>query len=393
MQIHVTREGESVKDIAKQYGVSEESIRANNALSSDEPLVGEEILILIPTRTYTAKRGDSVDRISLRFGTRKRDILAMNPHLNVDAISVGQTITLRSSERPYGMAVANGYFYKGCPKEKLERAMPYLTYLTIAGYAADERGIRKLFSDKSTVELAEEHGKIPLVRIYDGYADRYKYKEERQCFGDRLVNIAREGGYKGIVLNACQNSDIQDEYTDFILDMRKRMMGNDLILITEIGADSPLGYSEYADGSVMSYPKYAMENPPSFDDGEKRLLSDFACRAESAKTFIDLPALAKCGEEYLAIDDALKAARRARAKIKNDENTLISSFDCGRGECRYPSLKSIRGLLEVAGEYDYSGVCFDIMRTPISHLVMYNAMFKTAYCTRVKTRVGYNREV
>ena len=392
MQIHITREGESVKDIAEQYGLSEDNIRANNALFNEEPTVGEELLVLMPTRTYTTKRGDSLERISLRFGTRKRDILAMNPHLCTDSICAGQTITLRSSERPYGMAVANGYFYTGCTKDKLERVMPYLTYLTVASYAADERGIRRLFSDKSIVDLAKSANKIPLVRIYDGYSERYKNECERKNFGDALVNIAKERGYKGIVLNSCKNPTLVEEYTNFILDMRKKMMGLDLILITEIDADSPIAYSEYADGSVMCYPKYAFDNPQSFENGERNLLSDFACHGESAKTFVDLPALARMGDRYVATEEALKEARRAKVEIKNDESTLISSFNCGRDEWRYSSLKNIRSLLEVVGEYDYSGVCFDIMRTPVSHLMMYNAMFKTAYHTRVRSREGCSRE-
>lgn len=392
MQIHITQEGESIKDIAEKYGVCEENIRVNNALLDGEPAVGEELLVLIPTRTYTAKRGDSIDRISLRFGARKRDIMAMNPHLSGESINVGQTITLRSSERPYGMAVANGYFYNGCPKDKLERAMPYLTYLTVAGYAADERGIRKLFSDKSIVEAAKAANKIPLIRIFDGYAERYKDERARKSFGDELVDIAKTGGYKGIVLNSCKDRSLCEEYTSFILDMRKKMMGLDLILITEIDADSPLGYSEYADGSVMCYPKYAFDNPKSFDDGERRVLADFACHGESAKCFIDLPSLARSGEGYTAIAEALKKARRENKEIKNDENMLISSFNCGRDEWRYSSLKNIQGLLELAGEYDYSGVCFDIMRTPVSHLMMYNAMFKTAYHTRVRSPEGCSRE-
>lgn len=392
MQIHITREGESIRDIAAQYGVSEDNIRANNGLFNDEPAIGEELLVLIPTRTYTAKRGDSIDRISLRFGTRKRDILAMNPHLVTDSISAGQTITLRSSERPYGMAVANGYFYKGCTKERLEMIMPYLTYLTVASHSADERGIRRLFSDKSIVELAESKSKIPLVRIYDGYADRYKTEENRRGFADTLINIAVGGGYKGIVLNCCKSASLIDEYTDFILDMRKKMMGLDLILITEIEPNSPLSFSEYADGSIVCYPKYALENPESFEDGERKLLSDFACRGESAKAFIDLPALARMGNQYVATEEAIQEARKSRTKIKNDERTLISSFECGREVWRYSSLENIRTLLEIVGEYDYCGVCFDIMRTPIAHLMMYNAMFKTAYHTSVRSREGCSRE-
>ena len=74
MQIHIKQEGEKLKDIAEKYGVSEESIRMTNELYDGEPTDGEELLILIPTRSYTVQHGDTPDRIALRFGVSKNDI-------------------------------------------------------------------------------------------------------------------------------------------------------------------------------------------------------------------------------------------------------------------------------------------------------------------------------
>ncbi len=392
MQIHTTSVGETVKDIAREYGVSEDNIRANNGIIRDEPAVGEQLLVLIPTRTYTARAGDSLDRISLRFGIRKNDIIAMNPQLSGGRFECGQTITLRSSERPYGMSVANGYFYKGCSEDSLFAMLPYLTYVTFASYSADSGGIKRLFDDKAALDIAVSADKIPLVRIYDSYAERYKSREGRERFAEEIIAIAKERGYKGIALNACAKGALEKEFSEFIVDMRKRMMGLDLILITEVDGESPIAFSEYADGSVISYPKYAHSEPASFGDGERKLLSDFACRGESAKAFIDLPALARLGERYASVDEAIKEARRTRAKIENDESCLLSSFGCRQGEWRYTSLENIKALLELVSEYDYSGVCFDIMRTPISHVMMYNAMFKTSYHTSVRAREGCSRE-
>ena len=392
MQIHTIQNGETVKDIAEQYGVSEDNIRANNGLGTDEVTAGEQLLVLIPTRSYTARAGDSLDRISLRFGIRKSDIIAMNPSLSLGKLKCGQTITLRSSARPYGMSVGNGYFYKGCSEDRLRTLLPYLTYVTLASYSADESGIKRIFDDKTALDIAVSASKIPLVRVYDGYSERYTDEKARESFAEKLISIAKDGGYKGIVLNACAKATVEREFAEFIVNMRKRMMGLDLILITEIDGDSPISFSDYADGSVISYQKYAQSEPLGFEEGEKKILSDFACRGESAKAFVDLPSLARLGEKYASIDDALKEARRTRTKIKNDEKSLLSSFRCRQGEWQYTSLENIKALLSLVGEYDYSGVCFDIMRTPVSHLMMYNAMFKTAYHTSVRAREGCSRE-
>lgn len=394
MQIHTALGGERLSDIAKKYGVSEESIRRSNGLENGECLEGEELLILVPTRTYTARRGDSVDRISHRFGVRQSDIMAMNPLLRGGEVRCGQEITLRSSERPFGMSVANGYFYNGCPTSRLRMMLPYLTYVTVAEYAADESGIRRIFDGGCAAEIARKNGKIPLVRVYDCYAERYRSKEKREQFGNELIERAYEGGYKGVVINAAERGGCEGEFSEFIVEMRRKMIGLDLILITEINGDSPTSFSEFADGSVISYQRLAHGGDTSFKEGESKTLADLACRSESAKVFVDLPSLARCGDDFCSIDDAMRLARNFGAVIKKDDSTLVSSFDCGGGRCcRFCSPSSVLEILKLVSEYDYMGIALDVMRTPMSHVMMYNAMFKTAYYTSVRTREGCSREV
>ena len=79
MHIHIKQNGECIKDISEQYGVCEENIRMVNGITEGEPADGEELLILIPTRSYTVQYGDTPDRIALRFGIRRSDIYSLNP--------------------------------------------------------------------------------------------------------------------------------------------------------------------------------------------------------------------------------------------------------------------------------------------------------------------------
>ena len=174
--------------------------------------------------------------------------------------------------------------------------------------------------------------------------------------------------------------------------LRKLMIGCDLILITEINENSPIEFSEYSDGSTFYYPKYAMRDAPSFSDGERKVISDFACRGESAKVFIDLPSLAMNDKGFLCIDEATSIARQKRADIETNKNTLLSHFKNGKqGDCCYTSLSGIKAILELVSEFDYMGICFDIMRTPLSHLMIYDSMFKTSYYSRVTSPEGCSR--
>ena len=148
----------------------------------------------------------------------------------------------------------------------------------------------------------------------------------------------------------------------------------------------------------MYYPKYAMENAPSFNDGERSVMADFACRGESAKAFIDMPSLAKRGADFCTVTEALKKARKCGASVRKNENTLLCHVGDGKqGEYTFASLQSIKALLELASEFDYMGICFDIMRTPLSHIMMYNSMFKTSYLFsdtyNIRPREGCSRGV
>lgn len=381
MQIHIKSGSERLSDIAEKYGVTEENIRLINEIPEGECAEGEELLILTPTRSYTVQQGDTPERIALRFGLKRRDIYPLNPWLSGE-IAVGQTLALGYSRSPRGMAVANGYFYKGCREQMLRRAMPYLTYVTFAAGVADERGVRRSADYSDEVRLVSDERKIPLIRVYDRYTERYRSEGDYSHFAEELINLARSGRYKGIVLDACRLNDSAEEFAAFLMILRRMMIGCDLILITEINEESPLEFSEYADGSVMYYPKYAMDEPADFDRGERAVLSDFALRGESARAFIDLPSIARYGRDYVTVSEALRYARRWGLPIHHNESTLLSHIkDRRQGEYRFSSLRNIKALLELTGELDYTGICFDIMRTPLSHLMMYSAMFKTSYLT------------
>ena len=391
MSIHTTLANEKIGDISNKYGICEEYLRMINDIPYGEPTEGDELLILTPTRSYTVQYSDTVDRIAMRFGTRKKDIYLLNPWLNNTPLKEGMTIAVRYGERRRGMAVANGYLFSGCTEEALKRALPYLTYVTFAGAIADNHGVRRCANFRKEIALAREEKKIPLLRVYDKYTERYK-DGDLSNYAESLIELARADGYKGIVLNSCPLSDYADNFTAFLMILRKMMIGCDLILITEINSNSPSQFSEYADGSVMYMPKFASESPMPFIDSERKIVADFACQGESAKVFIDLPSIARCGGKYTSILDVLDYARRKGCAINRNESTLLSHVcDKKQGEFVFSSLKYIEELLDLVCEFDYMGVCFDIMRTPLSHLMLYNSMFKTSYFNDVRTREGCSR--
>ena len=244
-----------------------------------------------------------------------------------------------------------------------------------AAVAASRKGAKTLIIEKQ-INLGGL-ATMGLISWYEPLCDG-KGNQVIHGIAEELIKFAKDGNYKGILLNSSAFSHCVKEYSSFLVDLRRLMIGSDLILITEIDEKTPMEFSEYADGSLFCYPKFAMEKQESFADGERKVLSDFACMGESAKCFVDIPSLAYANGSYISKNDVLDLARKKQYVIEENKSTLLSHFcDKKQGEYRYTPLSGIKAILDLVRDFDYMGISFDIMRTSISHLMMYNQLFKT----------------
>ena len=390
MQVHTVKRGESIFGIAREYAVSPRGIIETNGLENPDVLaIGEELLILRPSRNYTASAGDTVGLVARRFGIKREDIFAKNPQLLCDdRLYDGQLLALGYGDARLGMAASNGYLYPGYDKESLHRALPYITYLTVAAAVAEGGRISYLFDGSTALKTAKQNDKIPILRIYLKDGDGiYDGEVERNAFAELLVASASDSGYSGICLSVPECGVRSREYEAFIISLRKRMIGSGLILFTEAICDRENGYADYADGCVLSYDKLSLSSIPSFNQGERRAFSGYAEAAESSKTFMDITSFAVSSEGYLTYGEAIKTAARAGAKISADDCGICSySYNKKGGDLvvvRYESLKNIIAKLELLGELGYMGISFDINRTPVSHLMAYTALFSGICYTSV----------
>ena len=75
MRIYKATNEDTLSSISKKFGILEEDIARINGIRDGKIAEGEELLILVPTRVHTAKHGDSLERICLRYKVRKNDVL------------------------------------------------------------------------------------------------------------------------------------------------------------------------------------------------------------------------------------------------------------------------------------------------------------------------------
>jgi len=107
---HVVREGDSIAKIAKEYGVSMESITGSNSLTSYE-LIHVGMKLKVPSRdglVYRLKSGDQVVEVVKRYRVSLDKVLAANSMRNPDFFNAGHEIFIPDAKP---LNVFNGFLW------------------------------------------------------------------------------------------------------------------------------------------------------------------------------------------------------------------------------------------------------------------------------------------
>lgn len=380
MQIHTVKAGDTVFKIARRYATSPMKIIENNGLADPDRLaVGQKLLILTPTRTYTVRASDTLAKISERFDIPESALLASNPYLaGGDRIYPGQVLSVKFDAAPYGMACANGYYYRGTPKERLSLAMPYMTYATLAVGKRDGNGVALGFDASNIIEELKVNRKPPLMRVYDEELD---FPDE---YADNLILTASAHGYAGITLAAYRAVRYaKQKYADFLANLKRRLSECNMLLLAELDGNSDTDLVDVCDGYVIMYDKCSLDGIPTFSEGEEKTMREFARCGEASKTYIELPSFAYMGNEEITKKEAESLAYGAGKEILYDAERKIchysyNKYTGGKRESvrvAYESLENAKNKLDLIGELGFMGICFDIMRVPTEYLMMFEAMF------------------
>ena len=380
MLIHTVKSGDTVFNIARKYGASPQKIIENNELlNPDRLVVGEKLVIFTPTRTYTVRGGDRLEDIASRFSVTQDHLKRKNPHLSGGSgLYPGQILTVKTVEPKYGLGIANGYYYKGATDERLALALPYLTYLTVGGASVRHGEAEMTLNDKKPLEAARSRGVLPLLRVYDGETE---FSDKKRA---SVLRAAEDGGYRGVVL-ACYRGmrEAPEETEEHIEKLRDALGKNGMKLFLELDGNSEEAKAGSADGYILYYDKCALEKIPSFDEGERRTLTEYADRGGAEKTFIDLSSAAYRGDEALSKSEAVRLAAQAGKEIEYDPTLMLSGFDHtkylgGKRETVrtvYEPPENIKAKLDLIRELGILGISFDIMQIPIEYLLMFDELF------------------
>ncbi len=374
MLIHTVVQGDTVFSIARKYAVSPVKIIENNGLSYPDHLIpGQKILILTPTRTYIVRGGDTVSKVCRRFGIKKQTLLSNNPALHGrQTLHAGTELVIRYDAPLYGVAALNGYIYESTSADRFYTMLPYLTYVTFSFFAEPMR---------PWVKECLNEGKIPLLRLsfcelLEGCVLDAKRFEKRVC-------EAKADGFRGITLTSPRMLQNNDKAVAFLIDIKKKLLGMDMLLFQEVEAEGCADYPDAADGIVALYEKCHKKDIPCFANGEREILESFAAQMEAGKSFLELSAFGYDEEKALTMEQIQKIAIKYKAEINFDSEKMISFLDYTlykNGEKKllrihFEALENIKAKLELMHEFGFMGAAVDVGRVPISYVMMLYVMF------------------
>lgn len=198
MSIHVVSQGETIADIAAEYGVSPNRLSFDNQLSEQDHLVaGQALLVLQPDVIHETARGETIPSIAARYGVHPLQIVRNNPFLTSQPfLRQGQYLVILyrgQSDRPL---TADGYAYPFINKRLLGETLPYLGYLSIFSYGFTESGELIPIDDEPLLEAARVYG-TKSVFVLTPFS-------EAGTFNSNLVTVA------------AQNMEVQENLIDNI---------------------------------------------------------------------------------------------------------------------------------------------------------------------------------
>ena len=246
MIIYTVKSGDTLFSIASYFGVSVARIKSDNAIKDGERLVvGQALIITLPSLSYTVKKGDTLSKIASRFSVSENVILQNNPSVITGGIYPGLEITISFRNEKIREIETNGYAYPHINRFVLEKSLPYLTYLSVFSYGFRESGELIVPDDKVMLSLAERYNATPVMVLTtvnengvfssEKASALFKNKNYRKTVMNNIIQAMLKKGYRALDVDfEYVSGDEKDEYIDFLSDIAQELHQNGLYLFVAL---------------------------------------------------------------------------------------------------------------------------------------------------------------
>lgn len=211
MIIHVVERGQTLTTIAEEYGVTPERLIIDNELPNPENLVvGQSIIVRIPTEVHTVAMGDTLTSIAETYDVTPKEILRNNPWVaGQEVLNPGETIVIAFEEEPpLGTALINGYAYPFINRTVHQKTLPFLTYQSLFTYGFTPEGDLVPIEDEELIAAGYAEGVPPIMMLapmtpeqeFNSQIahDMFVNQEGQNRLIDNIVANMQEKGYVGL---------------------------------------------------------------------------------------------------------------------------------------------------------------------------------------------------
>lgn len=252
MAVHVVKSGESLWEIAEQYGVPISILTQVNGLLSPELLIPGLALYIpdasLPIRYYEITAGDTLQNIANHYRTTVASILSANPGLAPNFLVPGQRINIPSPNK-LSLSLL-GFIIPQSLEASLaafEAVANQLTYLAVVAFSLTAKGeAYVLLNDRELVSRSRQLNVTPLLMIRNIIDSEFSPELIGNVLGNpiyrnnlvqSLSRLAVQRGYGGVSIDF--EFIPPQRRRDFILFLTelKRELGN-LILHVNVHAKS-----------------------------------------------------------------------------------------------------------------------------------------------------------
>ena len=167
MVIHVVKQGESLYSIARDYGVNPRQLAVENDLSTKEPLViGQTVVVQFPKTVHIVRAGQTLSTIARQYGTTVTALYRNNRWLSGQStIREGDVLVIAYFNQPKGALVTAGYAYPSIHGELLRSALPYLSHVLPFTYGIASDGSLLELTDARILAVTREYRTQPLLHL------------------------------------------------------------------------------------------------------------------------------------------------------------------------------------------------------------------------------------
>ena len=419
--IHVVKPGDSISAIARQYGVTPESIVSVNQLENPEQLVvGQSLVVPQGQRIYTVRPGDSVYSIARRYGVTTDSIRGENPDIDAGGrIYPGQVVVIPPPGEAGRQAIeVNGYIFPGSNMALVQTAFPSLTYLSIFSYEVRPDGSLSTIDDERWITAARAAHVAPMmvitnIRASGGFSSDIAHAvlsdpKMQDTLIENVASIMRSKNYYALNIDfEYIFPDDRESYNEFLQKITRRMHALGYPVMTAVapklsGTQAGLLYEAHdyhAHGAtvdrviLMTYEWGYLAGPPQAvaPINQVRRVLDYAVTQIPPDKILlgvpnygydwTLPYVRGTLAQTFSNVEAVARAWRNHAAIKFDPTAQSPYYNYYDAQKRqhivwFEDARSIQQKLNLVKEYKLAGISYWTIERPFpQNLVVLNSTF------------------